>query len=83
MEAKLRIGRTLAYSAVLLIVCCTASAKEAPDQGSRETEGNAQPLGGGKPVTTTIIKRCPNGRELIVRANGAFGCAKDIVPPND
>lgn len=39
--------------------------------------------GGGKAVTTTIIKRCTDGRELVLRANGRYGCAKDIVPPND
>lgn len=59
------------------------SAKEvAPDQNSTSA-GNNQLLGAGKPMATTIIKRCPNGRELVIRANGSYGCAKDIVPPNE
>jgi hypothetical protein len=68
----------LAFASLLLLSCTGAWAKEAaPDQNAQ------QPIGGGKPVTTTIIKRCPDGRELVVRANGSRGCAKDIVPPND
>jgi hypothetical protein len=50
-----------------------------PAQG----ESGGQPLGGGKPVTTTIIKRCPDGRELVIRSNGRYGCAKDVIPPNE
>jgi len=76
----------VAFTTARSILCCTASAREAaPDQDSPpQSDGNiGQPLGGGKAVTTTIIKRCPNDRELVIRANGTYGCAKDIVPPND
>jgi len=72
----------LLLASVLVLSCATASAGEStPDPPS--SPGDGQPLGGGKPVTTTTIKRCPDGRELVVRVNGALGCAKDIVPPND
>jgi hypothetical protein len=62
-----------------------AFAKEvAPDKMPSQDESAAgQPLGGGKPVTTTIIRRCPEGYELVTRANGRRGCAKDIVQPNN
>ena len=60
-------------------------AAAAPDQAPlpQSDGGIGAPLGGGKPVTTTIIRRCPEGYELVTRANGRRGCAKDIVPPND
>lgn len=65
-----------------VLSCATAPAlKSSPDQ-TPSLPGDEQPLGGGKPVTTTTIKRCPDGRELVVRLNDALGCAKDIVPPN-
>jgi len=75
----------VACTAVVLILSCVAWARAAaPDKDlPRQYDGNCQPLGGGKAVTTTKIKRCPDGRELVIRANGAYGCAKDIVPPND
>jgi hypothetical protein len=40
-------------------------------------------LGGGKPLATTKIQRCPAGWELVMRVNGRLGCAKYIVPPSD
>ena len=70
-------------ASVLVLSCATALAlKLSPDQ-TPSLPGDGRPLGGGKPVATTTIKRCPDGRELVVRLNGALGCAKDIVPPND
>ena len=76
---------TLAVAfSVLAVSFASTSAKEAvPDQDStRSSDGNGQPIGGGKPVTTTIIKRCPDDRELVMRVNGTYGCAKDVVPAN-
>jgi hypothetical protein len=49
----------------------------------RSRAGSNIAAAGCQPVTTKIIKRCPDGRELMIRANGRYGCAKDIVPPND
>lgn len=74
--------KTLAIVAALTIGCLAASAKEAAEQTPGHN-GTTQPIGGGKPVTTTIIRRCPAGYELVVRAGGRPGCARDIVPPND
>ncbi len=75
----------IAVIITLAIACMPASAKEvAPDQTpSLDESATGRPLGGGKPVTTTTIRRCPEGYELVTRANGRRGCAKDIVPPND
>jgi hypothetical protein len=66
-----------------LLSCTLASAKEgAPDQPP-DANTAEPPIGGGKPVTTTIIKRCPDGYELVIRSGGLQGCAKDIVSPSD
>lgn len=55
-----------------------ASAKEAaPDQTMPAVD--AKP----KPVPTTVIKRCPEGFELVLRVNGRRGCAKDVIPAID
>ncbi len=70
-------------ASVLVLSCATAPALESSPDQTPSSPGDGQPLGGGKPVTTTTIKRCPDGRELVVRVNGALGCAKDIVPPKD
>lgn len=72
-------------AALLTLLCAMASARAAaPGQDpSRPSDGNGQPLGGGKAVTTTTVKRCTDGRELVLRANGRYGCAKDILPPNE
>jgi hypothetical protein len=53
---------------VFLLICCTAAvAKEAgTDQGS--PQGDAKPIGGGRPVTTITVKPCPDGYELVIRA---------------
>jgi len=70
--------------ALIVLGCAAALAKEpAPDQTLQDPGSTNQPLGGGRPVSTTIIKRCPDGRELVIRVDGRYGCAKDIVPPND
>ncbi len=72
-----------ALTIAFVTLCCTAAlAKEvAPDQTIPQVD--ARPLGDPRPVTTTIIKRCPDGYELVIRVNGRRGCAKDIVPTND
>jgi hypothetical protein len=57
---------------------CGAIAADQPEIPAC-TEAN-QPHAVGRPVTTTTIKRCPEGYELIIRANGQPGWAKDIVP---
>ncbi len=77
--------RLLAVIGTLALACMPASAKEvAPNQTpSLDESATGRPLGGGKPVTTTTIRRCPEGYELVTRANGRRGCAKDILPPND
>jgi hypothetical protein len=54
-----------------------------PSTSGDPAQGVNQPIGGSKPVTTTIVKRCPDGYELVIRANGGRGRAKDIVPAND
>jgi hypothetical protein len=71
-----------AIIAVLALTCMPASAKDTPDQTPSQDERN-QSSGGGKPVTTTIIRRCPEGYELVIRANGRRGCATNIVPTTD
>ena len=70
-------------TALLTLYCTTALAKEAPPEQASPPTVNAQPIGGGKPVSTTVIKRCPTGWELVLRVNGSYGCAKDIIPPSD
>lgn len=74
-----------AIIAALTLACFSALGKEAdPDQTPSLDENIAgRPLGGGKSVTTTIIRRCPEGYELVTRANGRLGCAKGIVSPNN
>ena len=75
----------LALAPLMMLSNAGAWAKEAaPNQNlAPDSATNSQPLGGGKPVTTTIIKRCADGRELVLRVNGTYGCAKDVVPLND
>jgi len=74
--------RPLAFMAVLLLSYAAASAKEATPATSSRNEV-VQPIGGGQPVTTITVKRCPDGYELVIRANGRRGCAKDVLPAND
>jgi hypothetical protein len=74
----MRQALTIAFA--LLCLANTALGKEAaPGQGCSH---GSPPRVIGKPVTTTTIKRCPEGYELVTRANGQPGCAKDIVPAN-
>jgi len=69
-------------AAIVTLYCAVASAEEGvPDKTAPQVV--TKPLGDSKPVTTTIIKRCPDGYELVTRANGRHGCAKDIMPTND
>ena len=80
------MSTVLALTTAFFVFCsAVAVAKDtAPDQTEMPASTGAnQPIGGGKPVTTTTIKRCPEGYELIVRVNGQRGCAKDIVPANE
>src|ERR1700722_3471261 len=82
-SARTDAAMKLAGATVLLILCVApaASGKEvAPDQDGPQDTNTNQPLATGKPVTTTTIKRCPDGYELVVRADGRRGCAKDVVP---
>ncbi len=67
----------------LVALCCTVASAKETAPGPTIPDVDAKPLGAPKPVTTTTIKRCPHGYELVVRANGRPGCAKDIVPTND
>jgi hypothetical protein len=72
--------------ALALLCFTTASAlgKETePTPASAPDAKDFEPHATGKPVTTTKIKRCPEGYEFVTRANGQPGCAKDIVPIND
>jgi hypothetical protein len=71
----------LAAGALVLSFTTTATPETSPDQTPPTPTDNV-PLGGGKPVTTKVIKRCSDGRELVLRADGRYGCAKDVVPPN-
>lgn len=68
---------------VFLLICYTAAvAKEAAtDQASPQDD--TKPIGGGRPVTTITVKPCPEGYELVIRANGQRGCAKEILPTNE
>jgi hypothetical protein len=69
---------------VALSVATAALSKEAvPDQNGAPDTSARQPHAVGKPVTTTIIKRCPEGYDLVIRVDGRRGCAKDIVPVNE
>ena len=80
------MSKVLTLTAAFFMFCCAEGvAKDtAPDQLEiPASAGVNPPLGGGKPVTTTTIKRCPEGYELIIRANRQQGCAKDIVPTNE
>jgi hypothetical protein len=66
----------------VLCLATGASGKEGEQSQTGETSA-AQPHAVGKPVTTTTIRRCPDGYELVIRADGRRGCAKDILPAND
>jgi len=66
-------------------VLCLAASSAAAATGDQSTSPRSpsQAIGGGRPVPTITVKRCPPGYEFVVRANGRRGCAKDIVPPNE
>jgi hypothetical protein len=58
--------RAFAIAFSLLCLAATALSKEAtPDQSNSQDKIVSQPLGGGKPVTTKKIRRCPEGYELV------------------
>lgn len=81
VQETMRQALTIAIAAICLATA--GLSKEAdPNQSSQETP-DSQPRVVGKPVTTTAIKRCPKGYELVIRANGQHGCAKDVVPANE
>lgn len=64
-----------ALTIALALACCAAGA------GAKEAATDqSAPIGGGRPVAEKIIKRCPDGYELVMRVNGQLVCAKDIVP---
>jgi hypothetical protein len=74
----MRTGSALLLATIVMLCCVTASAKEAgPDQAG--SQDSTRP----KSVTTKIIKRCPDGYELVIRSGGRRGCAKDVLPAND
>ena len=60
----------------------TAARAETNQNGTPEPK-DAQPHPVGKPVTTTIIKRCPEGYEPVTRYNGQHACARDFLPLNE
>jgi hypothetical protein len=78
---------TMRLAVLIVLVLCFASAtlgKEAgPTQTGSSDSSAKQPIGGGRPVKTTTIRRCPDGYELVTRVNGQRGCARDILPPNE
>ena len=54
-------------------------AETAPDQsGASASQSSAS-----KAVTTITIKRCPEGYDLVTRANGRRGCAKNVLPASE
>jgi hypothetical protein len=68
----------------LAVVCIATAAlgkESAPDQTDTQQTSADQPI--PKPVTTTIIRPCPDGYELVTRHNGQHACAKDLVPANE
>ena len=70
---------TLTICSIVCALFLLAAATGSTDQGT----SSDRPLGGGKPVKTITIKRCPDGYELVIRTNGRRGCAKDVVPANE
>jgi hypothetical protein len=79
------MSQILAVALALLCLATAALGKETePNQAGAPDAKDSQPHATGKPVTTTIIRRCPEGYELVYRVNGVErGCAKDIVPTNN
>jgi len=62
--------------------CKQAASAPADQDSAHQSSSKGQRGSGGKNLTTTT-KRCPDGSELITRANGTTACAKDIVPPTE
>jgi len=79
------MSRALTIALALLCLTTAAWGKEIePNPASAPNAKDFEPHATGKPVTTTTIKRCPEGYELVYRINGVErGCAKDIVPTNN
>jgi hypothetical protein len=69
----------LASFAFLLLA--TAALAETDQNGTEPKD--AQPHAVGKPVTTTTIRPCPDGYQIVTLVNGQRACAKDIVPANE
>jgi hypothetical protein len=70
--------RALPITLAVLCLVTAASAKEAEPEQSTSQDSPVP-----KPVTTTTIKRCPEGYEPVTRYNGQHACAKDFVPLNE
>jgi hypothetical protein len=80
------VKKVLTLTTALFLLCYgKAIARDAtPEQVAPVDSATAgQPIGRGRPVTTTTIKRCPDRYELVTRANGQRGCATDILPTNE
>jgi hypothetical protein len=76
------MSKALTIALTLLCLATAASSKETePNQAGGTDAKDSEPHATGKPVTTTKIKRCPEGYELVYRVER--GCAKDIVPTNN
>jgi hypothetical protein len=59
----------------------TAPAATAKEAASDQPTAQDMPV--PKPVSTTKIKPCPDGYELVTRHNGQHACAKDLMPANE
>lgn len=75
--------RVLAMALASACMAAVAVAKDAMPAGQPDGAAASQPIGTAKPVTTTIIKTCPDGYELVIRTGGRHGCARDILPANE
>jgi hypothetical protein len=64
-------------------VLFSGEGKEAAFGQDNSLDATAQPLGGGHAVKTIPIKLCPEGYELVTRANRRRGCARDVLPARD
>ena len=77
------------FTIVLALLCLTTAGLGKETEPNQNQAGapdakDSEPHATGKPVATTIIRRCPEGYELVYRINGVErGCAKDIVPTNN
>lgn len=79
----MRKALTIALALLCLVTAALAKETEPNPAGAQDAK-DSEPHATGKPVTTTKIRRCPEGYELVYRVNGVErGCAKDIVPTNN